>query len=584
MIHSIHSSLPSFKPQSFKPGLNILLADKTTRSTDKSTRNGAGKSSLVEIVHFLLGANVDSQSLFKTEALIHQQFEMTFDLGGQQITVKRSGDAPSKVYVNAEENKAWPTRPAVKDGGLTNEAWKEILGTIMFGLSPKEGSHHPQPSFRTLLPYFARRVAEKGFGSFEKFAEQVQPWQYQLSLSYLLGLDWAIAGEWQEVRAREKDLKALAKATGSHSVLGQVLGTRADLRTTVVVAEAEVSKLRKQLASFQVLPQYEQTEREASRLTREINELADANTIDRKLILDLTEALKRETPPPANDLGRLYNEAGVIIAEAALRRFEEVKAFHDSVISNRRDYLSSEKAAADQRIQKREREQAIKDSRRAELMRLLQTHGALEHYNELRSELVKRETEVESLKQRMQVAERLESGKTELHIERQNLVQRLRNDLNERKEFVDEAILAFEETSRQLYERAGAGHLNIDVSDNGPQFKITVPSGRSVGIKNMHIYCFDMMLMRLCAKRGIGPGFLIHDSHLFDGVDGRQVVHALEVGARTAEELGFQYIVTMNSDDLYKEASGSFDLEKYVLNSRLTDASEDGGLFGLRFN
>ena len=99
----------------------------------------------------------------------------------------------------------------------------------------------------------------------------------------------------------------------------------------------------------------------------------------------------------------------------------------------------------------------------------------------------------------------------------------------------------------------------------------------------MQIFCFDMMLMRLCMKRKIGPGFLVHDSHLFDGVDGRQVAKALEVGARTAAELGFQYIVTMNSDDAFKETNANFDLQPYILPTRLTDATEDGGLFGIRF-
>ena len=100
----------------------------------------------------------------------------------------------------------------------------------------------------------------------------------------------------------------------------------------------------------------------------------------------------------------------------------------------------------------------------------------------------------------------------------------------------------------------------------------------------MQIFCFDMMLMRLCAKRGIGPGFLIHDSHLFDGVDGRQVISALRVGAETAEELGFQYIVTMNEDDAFKDKEEGFDLNDYILGIKLTDATEDGGLFGIRFD
>ena len=98
----------------------------------------------------------------------------------------------------------------------------------------------------------------------------------------------------------------------------------------------------------------------------------------------------------------------------------------------------------------------------------------------------------------------------------------------------------------------------------------------------MKIFCFDLMLMKLCAKRKMGPGFLVHDSHLFDGVDTRQIANALQVGAETAEEIGFQYIVTMNSDALPKEWPVGFEISEYVLPVRLTDDTEDGGLFGVR--
>ena len=40
---------------------------------------------------------------------------------------------------------------------------------------------------------------------------------------------------------------------------------------------------------------------------------------------------------------------------------------------------------------------------------------------------------------------------------------------------------------------------------------------------NTIIFCFDLMLADLATRRGLSPGFLIHDSHLFDGVDERQV-------------------------------------------------------------
>ena len=89
--------------------------------------------------------------------------------------------------------------------------------------------------------------------------------------------------------------------------------------------------------------------------------------------------------------------------------------------------------------------------------------------------------------------------------------------------------------------------------------------------------------MRFCAERGIGPGFLFHDSHLFDGVDERQVAKALQLGGKMAGHLGFQYIVTMNEDAVPVELPRDFDLQQYIVPTRLTDATEDGGLFGIRF-
>jgi uncharacterized protein YydD (DUF2326 family) len=158
---------------------------------------------------------------------------------------------------------------------------------------------------------------------------------------------------------------------------------------------------------------------------------------------------------------------------------------------------------------------------------------------------------------------------------------RLRRDFSEQGKCLSEAISAFEETSQRLYESAGS--MNVEDTGNGPTFHFPMQGSRSKGIKNMQIFCFDMMLMRLCVSRSMGPGFLIHDSHLFDGVDGRQLISALKVGAETAQELGFQYIVTMNEDDAFKESTTGFNLSDHVLSTVLTDATDDGGLFGFRF-
>ena len=542
MIHRIFSTLPGFKHlDDLKPGLNVLLTEKTEKSSAKQTRNRAGKTSFVELVHFLLGADVGKDSIFCAPELAEHTFGMDFDLKSERMVVERSGHSKAKISISA---------PSAGEAKFSATEWCTFLGEQMFGLSSLETTGCKPPSFRSLFSYFVRREANGAFIEPEKQATKQSSGDMQTALMFLLGLDWQIARDWQVIRDREKNLKELKKAAGN-GMFGSIIGTAADLRTKLTIQEARLTKLHTEVETFQVFPEYRELEIESAELTRQLNELANANTIDRSAIRDLESALASEVPPDLEDLQAVYQEAGIVLPGLVKRRYEDVKSFHTSVVRNRKDYLSSELEAAKQRIESRDDKKARFDRRRREILDILKSHGALEQFLKLQGELSRQASEVESLRQRFNAAEQLESTKDELKIERNHLTIRLRRDFAEQKDRLAEAIVAFEETSQRLYESAGS--MTVDPSNNGPTFEFPMQGKRSKGITNMQIFCFDMMLMRLCAKRQIGPGFLIHDSHLFDGVDGRQVISALRAGSEIAQKLDFQYIVTMNEDDAFKE-------------------------------
>jgi uncharacterized protein YydD (DUF2326 family) len=68
-------------------------------------------------------------------------------------------------------------------------------------------------------------------------------------------------------------------------------------------------------------------------------------------------------------------------------------------------------------------------------------------------------------------------------------------------------------------------------------------------------------------------------------VDERQIAKALELAASEAEEQGIQYICALNSDNVpYDDFGESFRSEfaRHVIIT-FTDATDDGGLLGIRF-
>lgn len=582
MIHRVYSDLPRFKNLTFKKGFNVLLAQKSPGATDKQTRNRAGKSSLLDVIHFLLGSKCDKDSPFRSEALRDATFGMEFDLGGSFARVERTGARPSPVTV-AGDTARWPIAPTTKAGilQLTNDNWKSVLAKMIFGLDDFDESW--SPSFRSLIAYFARRDRSGGMEQPMMQSTRQQLADQQVNISFLVGLDWSVPRAWQTVREREKSLEQLQKSM-SQGAFGAVIGSAASLKSELIVAQDKLKRLRASVASFRVVEQYHDLEREASALTRRLAELTDENVLDRRYLTELEVVTVEEIPPAPEDLDRLYKEAGVLLPDLVKKRFADVALFHESVVRNRRAYLRGEIETVRARIVERDAEKGRVDARRAELMTVLRSAGALEHFTALQGELTKVEAHTESVKQRYDTAEALEAGDLKLKVERTRLVERLRQDYAEQASVIEDAVLTFRNISSLLYEDEQAGTLTIRSTENGPVFDPHMPGEKSKGVNNMRIFCFDMMLMVLSLQRGRSPGFLIHDSHLFDGVDERQVGKALAVGAELAERHGFQYLVTMNTDAVPKEVPAGFKLDDYAIEVRLTDASEDGGLFGFRFD
>ncbi len=582
MIYSVKSDNLSFKNIEFKSGFNVILAERTKESTKKDSRNSLGKSTLIEIIHFCLGA--DRGETLRKKEMNDWTFTVEIDLAGKKYAVTKNTSTKSKVFIEGDCS-SWPILPDIdkKTGNkvLSNADWKRVLGVLMFGLKLNYEGLNYVPTFRSLVSYFARRNGQSGafLSPFQQYKAQ-QEWDKQVNNAFLLELGWEYASKWQVLKDREKIL-AQIKQEAQTGILANIMGSVGEFEAMKIRYDAVAKQEEESLRSFKVHPKYSEIEREANELTKKMHDIVNDNINDKRLLEHYELSLKGEVEANPEAVTKIYEEAGLFLPDLVTKKLDDVLSFHKQVVVNRKDFLKTEMERIKSNITKREQQKQELSEKRAELMLILQEHGALEEYTQLQNNHQKTVAEIKDLNVRIENLKKFEQGRSAVAVDQELLRQQASMDLSERKIQKEKAILLFNSNSEALYDAPGT--LSIDVLKTGFKFAVSIEGSGSHGISNMEIFCYDLMLAQIWAGKQRSAGFLIHDSILFADVDERQKALALELTAKESERLGFQYICTMNSDSIPRgDFSQDFSFDKYVRKT-FTDATDDGGLLGIRF-
>lgn len=579
MIKRLSANHPSFKPLEFSGGFNVILADRTKESSRKDTRNGLGKSTLIEIIHFCLGAKTSKGKGLLVEALQGWEFTLEMVIDGTDLSVTRRVDQPNAFFVTGDTGRL-PIQPKLKKGersyGLRE--WTGLLGNLFYGL-PAEGEGKYQPSFRSLISYSIRQGKDAFSTPFEHHRKQVE-WDKQVNNAFLLGLAWADASELQILKDRKKGLEALKKAAKTGVVKGFV-GSLGELEARRVRLQSKADADAENLANFKVHPQYEDIRIQSNRLTEEIHSAANQNNTDQRMLSLYEKALTEEDVPVPNAIEKLYAEAGIALPGVTMRRIEDVQAFHNEIIRNRKNFLAAEVSRLKRAMADRTKLIEEKTNARATGMLVLQTHGALEEHTLIQRRHLDTLNELNAITSSIDNLKSCETGLSQLKIDQELLQQKARQDYDERRTIRERAIELFNGYTERLYNVPG--RLLIDVGPTGFKFDVEIERSGSAGVGNMKVFCYDMTIASLWADRSPSPKLLVHDSAIFDGVDERQRAIALELAAKEAAAKNYQYICTLNSDEVPNaEFSAGFTLTGYV-RAILTDADVSGSLLGIRF-
>ena len=396
MLHELSSDLPSFKNATFEPGLNVVLAERTKIATSQDSRNAVGKTSLVKVLDFLLGAEARPNHVVRRRDLVAGTFSLSFDAGRDIETVSRTGADAGTVFLGQEYMR-------IRD-------WRTYLGKVLFNLQGLPG----EPAYRSLISFYLRDVTSGAFSKATETHRKQAAIDTQPALTWLFGLDLGLVTKVKEILETERSLDDLRRAARD-PVLGMTIGRARDLEARITTLRIEQERIARELSDFRVVDRYTEHRARADQLSRDIRKLNDELVMAERQVKDIAQAIEQEdtNQPDFEYIQDMYSEVGVVLPASVRRRFDEVVEFHQSVVTNRRRYLESEQARLTEQISSDRAALQALDAQRAELMRILETGGALETYNQLQRELGALSGRLAELEERRELSN---DGKTRIGI------------------------------------------------------------------------------------------------------------------------------------------------------------------------
>jgi uncharacterized protein YydD (DUF2326 family) len=558
--------------------MNVVLADSAEDSQETESTNGLGKTTLLRIIHFCLGGSISRDRVLNHPVLQGVSFGVTIQHDGAEIRIDRKTNEETVLATEVflEGLNVEIIERLGSQARVSADDWIKALSLRFVPDTYVPQLERHNPNFREILHYQARVGKDAYSDPQQAFGGQPGPTR-KLVLSYLLSLNWdrqrSLHLEEQQRAQIKNAISALENAQQSDE---KSIG---DLEAERVVLEKQIAQKREEVSGFNVRQDYDALEARLNDVDRTIHDLVNENHSDSRLLEYYSRSAK-EVPTAAPDVPlQILNDAGAVFKEEALRSLAEIAAFHQQVYRNRHDFLATEIKRLKSQTAERSRAIDTLSGEKTGLLRTLKSSGALDTLISLQRGLTELEAAHESLKGRIEDRKRFDVKRDTLSASMMETRALLKRDLEDRRPIVDEVVGLFAEYTRFLY--GVPGKLSIDVKQAGYSFGISIDREGSDGVDQMVVFCFDLAIATIRARRSAPLNVLLHDSTMFADVDPRQYGLALQLAATTSVKEGFQYICCLNAGALPKDHLGDFDLEATV-RLKLTDEGDEGRLLGIR--
>jgi len=562
---SLSASENSFKTVIFnKNGASFILAkqDDPDQHDNSKTYNGVGKSLLVALINFCLGAKTTNKITKSLQQVLpNWSFSLLIEISDQTYKITRYTSTPKHIYLNEEE--------------LSLSDFCEKIEKLCFNL-PRDIKYL---SFRSLLPFFLR-PSKASYINYDEPMKVGSPYQKQLYNAFLLGLDVGLSQTKMLLKKEIDDTNKLHNNIKTDPILKQFFEGYRDSSLALVDLNEKIKRLDDDLKKFEVADDYYQIKQEADKIKNNIDNTQNKLSLKDINLANIEKSLQIAPDVNRHDIQKIYDESKLVFQLNVDKQLTELEVFYHDLTLNRTKRLQLQKEKIIDEIQQLKIKFSQLKTNLNKHLKFLDAHQALDVFTKINSRLA----DFQQQREKLQGYEKLQQDydHKKISLEKEMLLQAEKTSeyLDQVKPNIDQIMEYFRLLVKRFYPDAQAG-ITVRGNDGKNQLRYSVEakieSDTSDGINSVKLFCYDLTL--LMKGKHHYMDFIFHDSRLFSDIDETHCDELFKIIQDNFSDK--QYIASINQNQLNALSLNSQKFVKENIIQELTDDSDIGKLLGL---
>ncbi|MBV4422784.1 DUF2326 domain-containing protein [Clostridium tyrobutyricum] len=593
----IYSDNDKFKSFRFVEGLNVILGKITHEENRKIDTHNLGKSTLINVLDFMLLKNINKKHMFKKHIDKFKNFTFFLEIklnNEKYITIKRSVKNNTKISFKLHNNKY---QNYINE---TNWDYKEL------SINSKHPEKNPinilnnylsfdvleNYNYRKTLNYFLRTQDDyKDIFHLNKFKGSDIEWKP--FLFQLLGFSGKYLYDKYELEDKKNSKKQVIKDIKEKFSIDYEEVDK--INGTIGIKQLEKQRLQELIDNFDFYLKERNINK--SLIDSIENKVSELNTLEYNLeyeIRNIQESIRLKLNYNVEDIKKVYNEAKIYFPTQITKDYDSLIEFNNRVTEERNKYLK-EIFINKKKLLEETRQQLKKlNIKRSNMLSFVKEKDSFKKFKKYQMDIINIDREIATLQSHLEnidIIKQLNADLDDTVIDINKVSSSIQDQITLGNDLYTNIRTTFYNLTKEILNKSGRisiypnkkGNVefNADILDDEDNELTSQGDGNSY--KKILCACFDLSLL-ICYCNKSFYRFVYHDG-IFESLDNRKKMNYIDVLNKVCDHYGIQIIITLIEDDLpYLEDKTKYTFPDEQIVLELNDNPDNSGkLFSMEF-